>query len=242
MKVKLEAHHLWDTVEFGYDDYHDDRTTLDAICSAVPSEMVPTLATKPSAHEAWEAIKTMCIGDEPMRKTTTQNPRAEYEQIAFRDGESTEDFALRLSNVVQRMATLGDLEPAAKVVAKYLHIARPRYMQIVVSIKTLLDISKLSFEEVTGRLVAATDGEVEPPHTSSSKLLLTQDEWMERYKASESGHGGSRSVAGASAAVNHEVVAAGEPPTGEAAPARDVQAQTIPASAAARQAIGQRLL
>ena len=85
--------------------------------------MVPTLATKSSAKEAWEAIRSMCIGDERVTKSTAQNLRAEYEQIAFRDGESVEDFALRLSNIVQRLAILGDLEPEPKVVAKYLHVA-----------------------------------------------------------------------------------------------------------------------
>lgn len=99
MKVKLQARQLWETVEIGYDDYHDDCTALDAICSAVPPELVPTLATKPSAHEAWEAIKKMCIGDEHARKTTAKARRAEYEQIGFRDGESIEDFSLRLQNL-----------------------------------------------------------------------------------------------------------------------------------------------
>jgi len=94
----------------------------------------------------------MRIGDDRVRKSTAQNLRVEYEQINFKDGESVEDFALRLSNIVQRLAILGDPEPEAKVVAKYLRVARPRYKQLVVSIEQLLDISTLSIEEITGRL------------------------------------------------------------------------------------------
>ena len=94
----------------------------------------------------------MQIGDDRVRKSTAQNLRVEYEQINFKDGESVEDFALRLSNIVQRLAILGDPEPEAKVVAKYLRVARPRYKQLVVSIEQLLDISTLSIEEITGRL------------------------------------------------------------------------------------------
>ena len=52
-----------------------------------------------------------------MRKSTVQNLRTEYEQITFRDDEFVEDFALRLSNMVHRLAILGDSEPEAKVVA-----------------------------------------------------------------------------------------------------------------------------
>ncbi|CAN6362545.1 unnamed protein product [Urochloa humidicola] len=127
MKLKLEARYLWDVFEFGTGDHHDDCTALDAICIRVLQEMVPTLATKPSAHEAWEAIKTMRIGDEQMWKSTGRSLCAEYEQISFCNGGSIEDFALRLMNMMQRLWILSDPEPQPKVVTKYLHVARPRY-------------------------------------------------------------------------------------------------------------------
>ena len=123
MKLKLQARHLWGAIEHGNVDFHDDQTAHEAICSGVPPELVPTLATKTSAKAAWDAIKMMRIGDERVRKSTAQNLRTEYEQIAFRDGESVEDFALCLSNIVQRLAILGDPEPEGKVVAKYLRVA-----------------------------------------------------------------------------------------------------------------------
>ena len=185
MKLKLQARHLWEAVEDGDVEFHDDRTALEAICSAVPPELVPTLAIKPSAKAAWKAIRTMRVGDERVRKSTAQNLRTEYEQIAFRDGESVEDFALRLSNIVQRLAILGDPEPEAKVVAKYLRVVRPRYRQLVVSIETLLDIDTLSVEEVTGRLKAATDDEPAPAQTIGGKLYLTEEEWEKRRRRRE---------------------------------------------------------
>ena len=143
MKLKMQARCLWEAVEFDDVEFDDDRNALDAICSAVPEEMVPALATKASDKEAWEAIKTLRIGDDRVRKATAQNLRAEYESIALREGEPIEDFALRLTGMVQRLATLGDPEPDEKVVAKYLRVVRPRYKQLVISIETLLDI--LSF-------------------------------------------------------------------------------------------------
>jgi len=120
MKLKMQSCYLWDAIEGEDVDFHDDRSALEAICSGVPQEMVPTLATKASAKEAWEAIRTMRIGDDRVRKSTAQSLHAEYEQIAFCDGESIEDFALRLFNLVQQLAILGDPEPELKVVAKYL--------------------------------------------------------------------------------------------------------------------------
>jgi hypothetical protein len=194
MQLKMQARHLWDAVEYDDVDYDDDRAALDAICSGVPGELIPILMAKNSAKEAWEAIKTLRIGDERVRKATAQNLRAEYESIALRDREPIEDFALRLTGIVQRLATLGDPEPDDKVVAKYLRVVRPRYKQLVISIETLLDISQLSIEEVTGRLKAADDVDPAPAHTASGKLLLTKEQWVEMYKKKpESGRGGSGS-------------------------------------------------
>ena len=86
-------------------EYDNDRSALDAICSAVPEEMVPALAEKDTAKEAWEAIRTFHIGDNRVRKATAQNLHAEYEAIKLKDRELIEDFALRLTGIVQQLAS-----------------------------------------------------------------------------------------------------------------------------------------
>jgi hypothetical protein len=72
MKLKLQAHDLWEVIEFGDGDYRDDNTVLDAICCVVPSEMVTALTVEETVAEAWEAIKTLCTGDERRRAVTAQ--------------------------------------------------------------------------------------------------------------------------------------------------------------------------
>jgi hypothetical protein len=127
MKIKLEARSLWAAVDKGDGEFQVDRMALDAICSAVPPDMIATLAVKPTTKEVWDCIKTMCIDDDRVRKATLQKVRREYELLSFRDGESVEDFAMRLNNVTTQLATLGDAESDHKIVDKYLRIARPRY-------------------------------------------------------------------------------------------------------------------
>jgi hypothetical protein len=84
---------------------------------------------------------------------------------------------------------LGDPKSDEKVVLKYLCIARSRFKQLVLSIETLLDISTLSIEVVTGRLKGAKYDVVEAP-ISKGRLLLTE-EWAEKNKKKEAK--GSRS-------------------------------------------------
>ena len=81
MKIKLEARCLWNAVDPGEVEFHVDRMALDAICSAVPPEMVASIATKPSARAAWNAIRTMRVGDDRVRKSSAQRVRRQYEEL-----------------------------------------------------------------------------------------------------------------------------------------------------------------
>jgi hypothetical protein len=205
MKIKLEARSLWVAMDKGDAEFQVDHMALDAICSAVLPDMITTLAVKPMAKEAWDCIKTMHIGDDRVRKATLQKVRREYELLSFCDGESVEDFTMRLNNVTAQLATLGDAEPDHKIVDKYLRIARPRYKQLVISIETLLDSADLSVEEITGRLKAAEDDDVPEAGRDGGKLFLTEEQWLERYKQKDyagshrgggSGGGGGRGKGG----------------------------------------------
>jgi hypothetical protein len=136
----------------------------------------------------------MCIGDDHIRKVSTQKLRREFEMLALRDGECIEDFAMRLAGIVNQLATLGDPEPDDIVVLKYLQIARPRYKPLVLSIETLLDVSTLSIEEVPGHLKTAEEDTMES-FIALGKHLLTEEEWAERSKkkeAADGSHAGSR--------------------------------------------------
>jgi hypothetical protein len=71
LKTKLDAHGLWSAIDPGDAEFRVDRMALDTICNTVPVEMLSTITTKDTAVEAWESIKTMCIGNECIRKAIT---------------------------------------------------------------------------------------------------------------------------------------------------------------------------
>jgi hypothetical protein len=52
MKVKLKAWALWSVIEDGGADQQEEMMVLDALCGAVPPEMVPTIAKKDMTKEA----------------------------------------------------------------------------------------------------------------------------------------------------------------------------------------------
>jgi hypothetical protein len=82
-------------------------------------------------------------------------------------------------DLVQQLAWYddGDIDEQ-KAVEKYLRVIPKKYTRIALSMETLLDLSTLSIEEVTGRLKAVDDREEEPPTnpiSANGKLLFTEE-------------------------------------------------------------------
>ena len=64
-----------------------------------------------------------------------------------------------------------------RAVEKFLRVVPKKYTQLALSIKTLLDFSELTIEEVTGRLKAVDHREQLPSElvTIGGKLLFTEE-------------------------------------------------------------------
>jgi hypothetical protein len=80
---------------------------LDALCSAVPPKMARAISDKEMTMAAWKAIATMRVGDERVKENSAQQLRREFELATFKDGETVEDFALRLTGMQASLQTLG---------------------------------------------------------------------------------------------------------------------------------------
>jgi hypothetical protein len=153
-KVMLQARNLWDAIEYGDCDLQEDCMAREVLILSVPPEMVLRVAKKQSAVDAWEAIKTMCLGSDKVQKGRAQQLRREFEAMTCHSGDKVDDFALRLSNLIINLEELGEEMEEQRVVEKLLRSVPPQFDHLLTSIKTLLDISSLSLEEVTGPLKA----------------------------------------------------------------------------------------
>jgi hypothetical protein len=150
MRVQLQVHGLWDAVSEDDADERDDHAALAALLRAVPPELVRTLAAKDNAKAAWDTLKVLRIGDEWVHEAKAQTHRRDFDRLAFKDGESVEDFALRLSTVVNDLDTLGDPIGEYKAVKKFLRVVPRKYQQMASSIASLLNLKEMSIEELTG--------------------------------------------------------------------------------------------
>jgi hypothetical protein len=158
MRVQLQAAHLWDTIEYGLDEDGDDSAALAALLQAVPPELVRTLAVKDCGKTAWEAIKTMCLGSERIREAKAQRRHREWEDLRFKTGETIEDFALRLTAIINDLELLGDPIDEYKAVLKYLRTVPKKYRMMAMAIEQTVDLHELTVEDLTGRFITAEEG------------------------------------------------------------------------------------
>ena len=121
MKVKLRVRRLWNAIDKGTDNEKDDMSALEAIITAVPAKYREPLGTKSSAKEACEAITTMRVGSDRAKKATAQLLKQEYAYLKFKNGESVENFFLRLQTLISKLRSHDVTIDEEEAVSKYLH-------------------------------------------------------------------------------------------------------------------------
>lgn len=185
MKLKLQARSLWTAANVGTDNFVDDRNALEAIALGVPPEMQGSIASKPTAKEAWDSLKKTHLGVDRVRQARANTLRRAFEDIKFKDGESVDDFGVRIRDLANQLEVLDAGYTEAEQVRKFLQATPPKYQQIVMAIETLLDLDTLSVEDLIGRLKAAEErfGLNGGGGGTMASLNLTEDELVARVMA-----------------------------------------------------------
>jgi hypothetical protein len=110
--------------------------------------MVSMIAKKETAKEAWDAIVTMRVGDDRVKKVMAQQLHRKFDLATFDDNETVEDYMLRLSGMAAHLATLGEEVKDGEIVMKMLRSLPPRLKQITIAIKTYYSMCRLCLLQI----------------------------------------------------------------------------------------------
>lgn len=113
--------------------------------------MVRTPAAKHSAMAAWDTLKMLHMQNERMREWA-QVRRREFEELHFCDGESIEDFALRLTAIVNDLQFLNHPMTEYRDVLKFLHALPRKYQPMAMAIESFVGLQTLMIEKFCRRL------------------------------------------------------------------------------------------
>jgi hypothetical protein len=128
----------------------------------------------------------MRVGDDRVKKAMAQQLHQKFDLATFDNGETVEDYTLRLSGMAAHLATLGEEVKDGNIITKMLRSLPPRFKQITITIKTLLDVSTMFVADLIVRLKEAEEAFEEAPTSlqQDGKLYLTV-EWDARRKKRE---------------------------------------------------------
>jgi hypothetical protein len=76
------------------------------------------LGSKRTVKDAWAAVKSMRVGAGRVKEANAQRLLKEFENIAFCDGESVDDFAMRINALAADLRTSREAIEDTRVVKK----------------------------------------------------------------------------------------------------------------------------
>ncbi|XP_074369209.1 uncharacterized protein LOC141710547 [Apium graveolens] len=154
MKVYMQAHGIWKAVNSTKEkDAVEDKTdkmALAAIYQGIPEDVLLSLADKETAKEAWEAVKTICLGAERLSGFVT-NIRALGETV---------DEAYVITATIEQFGNLDTMTIEEAVGSLKVHEERLR-----------------GKSEVGGEQLLFTEEEWRKREKNDGHLLLTREEW-----------------------------------------------------------------
>jgi hypothetical protein len=206
MKIFMRAQGVWAAVE-GEKPVDDrlDQMALAAIVQAVPESVMMGVADQETAKGVWDALKEMHVGEERVKKARVQTLKRELDRMYMGESEKFNEFALKVTTVVNEIRALGTKVEEASVVEKLLCSVPDKFLPIVSTIEQWGDVSTMSVTEVVGRLRAFEESSRGQRRDREEGLLvaqaeqrLTRAEWEavvaeEKRKGEASGSGGNKS-------------------------------------------------
>lgn len=157
MEAVLDANDLWEVVDPDNTDEVEIKKNKIAramIYQSLPENIMGQVAKTKSAREIWEALRIRFLGVERAQQAKLQTLKREFDKLRMGPKDSVDDFASKLSEIINKFSSLGDTLDNVAVVKKLLEAMPSRFINIVATIEQVTDLQNLTFEDCLARLKA----------------------------------------------------------------------------------------
>nr|XP_043625848.1 uncharacterized protein LOC122597301 [Erigeron canadensis] len=137
MEVIIGIHGIWKVVSPCLVDAKMNNMVKALLFQSIPEDLILQIGQLKTGKEMWEAIKTQNLGVERIQNNNT-----------------IDDFAAKFSRIASKSASLREVIPEQRLVKKFLTSLPKRFLQFVASLEQVLDLKKIGYEDVVGRLKA----------------------------------------------------------------------------------------
>ncbi|XP_076958477.1 uncharacterized protein LOC143634210 [Bidens hawaiensis] len=134
MKVFLNVHKVWDTIDPGATDDDKNNIAIALIYQSIPEATIMQVGNLDSAKDIWNPIKTCNLGADRVKEARLQTLMNEFDGMRMKDTETIDEFVAKLSCTASKAASLGEMIKETKMAKKFLSsLPRKKFIQIVAS-------------------------------------------------------------------------------------------------------------
>lgn len=127
----------------------------------------------------------MYLGGNRVKEAKVQTLKSEFEGLRMKESELVDNFAIRLTTIVNKIQALGEKVEESYVVKKLLCAVPNKFLQIASTIEQFGDFKTMTVEEVIGQLKAYEDQLTGHGDASKEHILLTRAEWEAKTSKKE---------------------------------------------------------
>nr|GEZ36383.1 zinc finger, CCHC-type [Tanacetum cinerariifolium] len=173
-------------------DTKKDKTAITYIYQSLPEEQLLLISKYKTTKKVWDSLKKRHVGENRVQQAKQQTLESEFEMLQMEENELIDSFAIRLTGIINKAASVRLAYEDSTLVRKLLNAASDKFLQIVASIEQYSDLDTMSLDEAIGRLKTFEERlkyKNERLVNTQERLLFTRHE-DQSQQFRRRGHGG----------------------------------------------------
>ncbi|XP_074320347.1 uncharacterized protein LOC141657108 [Silene latifolia] len=163
---------------------------------ALDDTVFPRIAAAKTSREAWNTLKQEYMGDKKVIQVKLHTLRRNFELLAMQKDEYVQGFMSRVADIVNSMRAYGEIVDNNMIVSKVLRTLTSKFDHVVAAIEETKDLSRYTFDELMGSLLAHEDRLNRSSEKVEEKSFQVKDESSQKEKTENSSSGGRRNCRG----------------------------------------------
>jgi hypothetical protein len=157
----LIGKYLWDIVEMGYAEpkYWTTLTANDRVAKkesrkkndqdlfhiqiSLDKSLLPRIVGEKTTMNSWKNLQEDYQGSDQVKVVKLQTLKREFENLKMQEAENVSDYSVRVKDVVNKMATLGEIVDKEVWIRKVLRSLTPRWNHVAIIIEERKYLSTL---------------------------------------------------------------------------------------------------
>nr|GEW18171.1 zinc finger, CCHC-type [Tanacetum cinerariifolium] len=172
-------------------DTKKDKTAIAFLYQALQEVQLLQITKHKTAKAVWDALKIRHVGVNRVQQAKQQTLKSEFEMLQMKENESIDSFVTRLTDIINKAASVRLAYEDSTLVRKLLNAVPDRFLQIVASIEQYSDLDEMLLDEAIRRLKTFEERlryKNERPVNNQESLMFTRHEGQ-RKPSREYGQG-----------------------------------------------------